>query len=792
MPKRRVHEETAFAAVAEAAIANEISTYFPDTGLYRRLTRGGPQHAGDYLHREFAPAEDTARRAAVEVGAAAASSRCASPPLKRRRTSIVERLERDLAEFTRGGAASSISGSWATATAGAPAEAAADFSVSCRSCASRVLACYPCGVLTGYVVLWAESVLEVECVAARSALQPERVPPTGEGPGARGQHGQLKQAGANGRRDGEHPRMGPRPLLQRLARSTGAAAVHKSAAPAPHPAPPQTLSVTLHSLHIVNDDAVRHARPASFALQSVLQPGWPTALECYPRQMVHFGLLVYAAWQASAPTWQGVLSGTCAASLAEREAAKGREGEKGAARASPKRARKTSATDGTAPAGVRASALAALLPHTAQDAVLVLGLGGNVLGKCLDALLPPAVPLHVVEVEPAVLQACCEHAQFPASAAVVQGPQGRRADAPPASPRSPLPPRAQSGHLKKKPATPTASSAHARHTCGLDAAAVKWATEVVQRRCSSAAVTVSAVRRADACADLVTGAADEKRHVSPVTSSASSSPRLARTCMKTAAAQRGPYVCFLQDAYAFLRGSDAASPSIATARGQRAARAEPGRPASPSRCAARSTSAPARASGAEATPATTAAASAAAVAQYSIIFLDCYDPDREHMMHEGTLVELCARRLRPGGVLLVNAHVLPTTETLQRDFLSHGFATVQALRVSGCTQTVVACVAAGQTTPSASGGKLAAQGPGPELTLAERRARFTVGRIQLLAAALNAELRDGNTGDARCAFQFDATWLRSSRRAVVPRRLGRAAPASVAADVDLVVWQHHF
>ncbi|KAK7194775.1 hypothetical protein NESM_000397600 [Novymonas esmeraldas] len=759
--------DAAFTAFASAAVAAELRAHFPDTAVCRRLRHGGPLGSAAFLYREYTPAS--------ACSAGDHHDRTSStPPNKRQRTTIVCALQKELADFTAATSASTGAAADAVAGAVACASPSPPYSAECRRCTTTIVSTYPCEVLLGYVVVWAESVLEIECVpraavatptealshspAAAAAVPTDVHERASRTTGARGGGSSAdvsvlgaRTSAAPGRPlSASTPPMGLRPLLHRR-QATAAAAVRAPPRGSPSAAP--VVSLALHSLHIVKRDAATKACPASFVLQSVLQPGWPTALECYPRHMVHFGLLVFAAWRADARTWRTALIGRdggddCAAAAAPQ------------ARVSSRRAAVMEEAGG--------DLVAALLPHAAEDAVLVLGLGGNVLGRCLDALLPAAVPLHVVEVEPAVLQACCEHGQFPAAHTVTRGridvagtasqsaaprlssatPRtagrcagpGRMSGAATASPPPPPPPAVLTSALRA-----AAQSIHAK---------------------SDTPVTVTAARQQLSCSPPV---APPRR-----ASAAAVAPA-------TAASSSSSYVCFLQDAYAFLGAGTPGTAADVAGAALRCRRARPARGA--------------------AHPGSDAAA--APPVQYSLIFLDCYDPDREHMMHEGTLVQMCARRLRPGGVLLVNAHVLPTEETLRRDFLGCGFATVQALRVTGCTQTVVACVARDRDDgdgDSSTAARHAGRSGAP--TLAEKRSRFTVRQMQLLAAALNRDLRRrrlgggpvdaGERATARGAaapaataaapvFQLDASWLRLCRRI-----------AASSEEDDVHVWQHHF
>ncbi|CAG9577285.1 conserved hypothetical protein [Leishmania major strain Friedlin] len=937
--------DTAFLALANTAIEAEIRAYFPYTALYRRLCRGGSERAIDYLYREFSPvlvdtADDgTPATAALVVGVAASSPGLSQTQRKRRRASLVEELQQSLKEFAAGtarlvqarleaaapsGKESEVCDSAAVTvpptTGGAGAE---PYTVTCRRCTTNVTCAYPCWVLDGYVVLWAESVLEVECVATKAAVAASLLASPVVAAHTQGNSSVKGSLALRRPRDAidsrafqaantlhfssrrllfsSHRPLGLRPLLQRLTGALDGSAEDATAPPAPlmattraketrsrkqrgrshsdstHPCastgppPPATRMLRLHSMSIVNSDAVSNMRPASFALQSVVQPGWQTALECYPRHMVHFGLLVYAAWHASSRTWESVLShgGTCRDGSAAAEnghtvmlpsrssrsdaALQNTSGERGAWHTPESTTEPTSLSPTPEVGGeMRPASLVKLLPHTSHDAVLILGLGGNVLGQCLDALLPAAVPLHIVEVEPAVLQACCEHGQFPAID-VVDDWRGERDAAPScnALKRASAPHKKDVSPCRSEEMLETAPAASL--VCP---AAMQWAAGLIH--CKSATPAAFRAMRQQAPMLLERLAAPPSAVPSSATKRATCAPSLPRgsgTAVEAplqAQQDRGEYVCFLQDAYAYLRTS-ASSPTTLTAAQGAVARhrashsangaAHPVAPSSPPQETCPRLSAQSRTlSSKQEKESSSAVEDATPLLQYSMIFLDCYDPDRERMMHEGTLVELCARRLRPGGVLVVNAHVLPSVENLRRDFLGCGFSTVQALRVAGHTQTVVVCVAQDKVADGAPAAteRLASRAAcAPMLT--EKRGRFTVRQMQLLATALNGYLhvagsssssvtgggdaagRDkvspaaatSTTADASSlsctsppsppvmpAFWFDAAWLKSCRRVVVPPTKMpsgcRARPASTtpsqacSIDVDLRVWEHYF
>ncbi|KPI89462.1 hypothetical protein ABL78_1426 [Leptomonas seymouri] len=857
---------SAFRQLASGAIEDEIRTYFPDTALYRRLCWGGFDGCNKLIHREFSPDQETASiheatlansslgpangRAALSCPHARHStpSLRASRPLKRRRIGIVEELERglrsmDAVHSTEGGLPGTLQAqkqpdiSQASLQSPSTANASisstlknAPFAVRCVGCTTRVTSAYRCAVIKGYVVLWAESVLAVSCMPTAhhgSEAETDTVPPPTSKEASRTVKEKRKECIGEPRRsvdnaEGLLPLIGLRPLLHRFTtaftpapRLISALAdvlvredakrqkVEGRKSSGGHEVSEQractTQQLTLHTLHIVNDDAVTHLRPASFALQSVLQPGLPTVLECYPRHMVHFGLLCFAAWRAKPDMWRELMGGVDEhASLTTTDA-------KGCV------TNKKKATH----------SLASLVPHKADDAVLILGLGGNVLGECLDAVLPTAVPLHIVEVEPAVLQACEEHNQFPQwrppSAALNGGEEpGRRLNGTTTKEEA----------ASAKPAKRQLQATLLHTWREVTALSHKRSSQPVvfssirQCNCNAGAVKVcddSTNQRLNAKGLATGGGASPLIDTKGSAEASSRYPGALRTSVSTCSEQRGEYLCFLQDAYAFLRQSshvNAAQKSIHSTfvvslnrvrgAGTRGvwAKAAALRDVPLRASLSSSVSVSGQGKKEEAPPGETLsrcgaqvsvpAVAALATVQYSIIFLDCYDPDREHMMHEGGLIDLCARRLRPGGVLLVNAHVLPTVANLERDFLTHGFATVQALRVSGCTQTVLVCI-----WPDAEEDQSASKE-----RWKEKCARFTVHQLQLLAHRLNMggipppqsshgasrqDLPSISSALLRSGFLLDASWLKACRRMPTVRRAGGEEE-----EVDFRVWLHHF
>ncbi|ESL10118.1 hypothetical protein TRSC58_02153 [Trypanosoma rangeli SC58] len=357
--------------------------------------------------------------------------------------------------------------------------------------------------------------------------------------------------------------------------------------------------LTFRTLHIVDREAYKQPVRHSFALQSVCQPGRVIQLECYPYHMVHFGLLMYALWKSPDEAFMA-------------------RGSK------PRHLKKTTIseaeaciTENTTKSSPLPSFNFPFLTSTETASVLILGLGGNVIGNCLDAVLPADVPIDVVEVEPAVLETCQRQGQVP-----------------------------------------PCSKAHPKMT---DETACVWVASRGRQ-------------------------------------------------------QQPNYRFIIGDVREVLR---------------------------------------------EDSQKTTDSRSPLHERRYGLVFLDCYDPEKERMMHDGSLIDVCRSRLRPGGALIVNAHILPIRERLEEQFLARGFDSVQALRVAGCDQSIVVCLA--RDKPSS--GHCNGGGSQQQQQKLARLDRFCVKRARQLTWYIQNPLRAalGMRGLFRSDFSLDSSWLKSSR-----------------------------
>ncbi|RNF18653.1 hypothetical protein TcG_04765 [Trypanosoma cruzi] len=371
-----------------------------------------------------------------------------------------------------------------------------------------------------------------------------------------------------------------------------------------------------HTLHIVDEAAYKHPLQHSFALQSVCQPGRVLQLECYPYHMIHFGLLIYALWRSPDEFFSAIRN-------MPREKKVNTPLEKGACM--------------TGTATMSLTPLHFPLFATTEDAsVLILGLGGNVIGNCLDSALPVDVSIDVVEVEPAVFETCQKHGQVPPCSEV---------------------------RTKKEYGTTRV-----------------WVVRQGRQRRPNYRFIIG---------DARVVLQEDKTHQK--------------------ADSEGP----LHD-----------------------------------RC-------------------------------YSLVFLDCYDPEKERMMHDGSLIDVCQSRLCPGGALIVNAHILPTREALEEQFLSRGFASVQVLRVAGCVQSIVVCLARDKASARIPNEEKSNKREGGQQQIG-RLDRFCIRHARHLASYIQYASRadPGMCRLFRSGFSLDANWLRSSR-------------SVEGASCNTRVWEHY-
>ncbi|KEG11807.1 hypothetical protein DQ04_02261060 [Trypanosoma grayi] len=449
---------------------------------------------------------------------------------------------------------------------------ACEGNVHVERCVTRVLSCMSGQVLRGYYVLWAESTISITTSNLSTLHTPRR------------------------------SRMNGTAAAVTAVAAADAAEEEAETKEEEEHCDARHHVISFLSLHIVDGTAHQHPSRHSFALQSVCQPGRVLQLECYPYHMIHFGLLMHALWRGPNEVFEAV-----------------REQKQQVTVACPSQ---------VGPADTCALLRFPLIASATGTAVLILGLGGNVIGNFLDAVLADDVSIDVVELEPVVLETCRQHGQVPPCEVEVD-----------------------------------------KAGSGAAAAAGTAATRVW-------GVTHGHPRHPNY--RFVVGGAREV---------------LREECSKSS---RG----------GALRGR-----------------------------------------------------------LYTFVFLDCYDPAREHMMHDGGLIELCRSRLQPGGALIVNAHILPTTENLEGQFLSHGFATVQVLHVAGCDQSIVVCLAGDDASSQGAGADKKLQQNKEEEASVARLNRFCVRHARHMAQHIRDAVRalPNAMQPLRGGFHLDAAWLKSSR-----------------------------
>ncbi|CCW62318.1 unnamed protein product [Phytomonas sp. EM1] len=624
---------------ASSCIAMEVKNYFLDAISHGYLEQIRTKGSTDNTSEVLARGELCMNRGGKCNTLPQDSKMANALPTRSPRRSIVEILQRDILSFEN-------SGLKPRAKRACPAKeefrSVTDasrlggcgylYSASYRgSPRTQILSCALCRALEGYYVIWAETQLRIRVYRqlmttslsenasrddGRLSTPPPLLPLL---------LSQIRSEGTTWSSTGVRKSLCMGSISNRIKTSKTSHTHDLEVLPSPMTS--HTV-LTLHSMHFVREDALHARRCGAFALQSVLHPHYPTVLECYPKHMIHFGFICYALWNASNACFTGGAQ------------VGGRFPEAASSTSSlitgvVKRTHSILFTGGVEDED--------LLPVRDSDAVLVLGLGGNVLGRCLDGLLPATVGLHVVEVEPAVLEACVAYQQLP--------------------PLQAAPPLA--GWCGEESKAPTQSS-------------------------PSPAITPPAQPPREFFA-------------------AGTHPRGSR------------YRIYLEDTFHFL---------------------EPGKPLGGD----------------------------ASAGDYNMIFLDCYDPCDERMMHSRELLERCHKRLRPCGALVINAHVLPKREVLEQQFLGYGFASVQVLRVAGLDQSIILCLrfpklmqTRGKVLPSSQHVAL----------LRQRGHRFTLRNARAVAEYINQRRMlcrgQGHHCDEASSTQFtlDHAWFKSCR--LLPR-----------------------
>lgn len=420
------------------------------------------------------------------------------------------------------------------------------------------------------------------------------------------------------------------------------------------------------------------------AIQSLICPKSPLHLEFYTHHMLHFGLLCYSVWNASSSVLREALL------LSKHSSADWR-------------AVMTSENV----AGQHASLtrwpqyISHFFPSSHEDRILILGLGGNVLGSCLDACLAKEVAIDVVEIEPAMLNICHRNGLTPRlSAPVPIGSEENRRGA------SVVTSTLRSNRKK---------AGSVKSACSTFSSTVSFSHKNVSRNPSKETIPFAEAL-----------AAPWLRY--DVLINQASSPAFPASSEKFRShlgllTQREAYHFYIMDANDFLQYRSLVPVFLDMKNGTQYSTAHAAPPRQPSKSpkvAVRKRMKSIRHRGNEthsndekssscmrkdfisasvisslASPSLNLSTPSL---KYNLIFLDCYDPHQGTMMHNSCLITRCKNRLSPGGALLINAHVDTHEEILTKYFLTKGFGSVQVLKVAGCRQCIVVCLLDGEDT----------------------------------------------------------------------------------------------
>ena len=141
-------------------------------------------------------------------------------------------------------------------------------------------------------------------------------------------------------------------------------------------------TISFDSLHFValkqdssvrddfTDDDIITGHPSNYVLQSVLNMKQPLSLQCYPSLMLDFAVSISAMMNS--------------------DIVNGKEHRV-------------------------ESELAVPWHHFPESPVLILGMGCNVIGRALDVLFGEGAPIHVLEIEPTVVELCREQGALASS-----------------------------------------------------------------------------------------------------------------------------------------------------------------------------------------------------------------------------------------------------------------------------------------------------------------------------------------------------------------------------------------
>lgn len=414
------------------------------------------------------------------------------------------------------------------------------------------------------------------------------------------------------------------------------------------------------------------------AIQSLVSLQNPAHLEFYTYHMVHFGLLCYSLWNVSSSWLKRI--------LLEKEPFSG-----GQRMASELGAPQESFTRWP-------QHISHFFPSTSKDRILILGLGGNVLGSCLDVCLSKAVQLDIVEIEPAMFDICYRNGLIPSLSSPVPLVSQTSSSSPFADHFSPNDGRP--GKLKSLSSIPF--STHAPGDSVVAGAipppktalkqavrGVPWvrydAMESIIPKSASFAhfenipKRPEGLQKRDTYRFYLMDANDflQHRFLDPVTlqfekektlvHSISSLPTSNEVTEETLSHLTAQTVHHFENKRDTVEMKQIGVPKGSTS------------PVDESKRTAHQYS-----------------DIGVDLVKYNLIFLDCYDPDQGTMVHNSSLLTRCRNRLSPGGALLINAHVDTDANTLTKCFLTQGFASVQVLKVCGCRQCIVVCLIDGE------------------------------------------------------------------------------------------------
>lgn len=443
----------------------------------------------------------------------------------------------------------------------------------------------------------------------------------------------------------------------------------------------QTKRKTTTASSLSSDASSLHSSAEPWcAIQSLVSLQNAAHLEYYTYHMLHFGLLCYSVWNVSSSWLKHI--------LLEKEPFPA-EGRTTSELATPEESFTHWPQN-----------ISHFFPFSSKDRILILGLGGNVLGSCLDICLSKAVQLDVVEIEPAMFDICYRNGLIPSlSSPVPLLPQTRST--------SPC-----ESHFSSNDGRSENLERFSSFPCTLNAPGESVAAGAIS-------LPKTASKQKNRAVPWVRY--DAVECFTPQSASFAHFENIQK--YPTSLQQRGAYRFYLMDANDFLqhRFLDPVAvkcdteksfvhpisslltqnkiidemlchhPTAQTVRHieKKRKNVDMDKIEHPTR----STFSPV---GVCLQAAHRYSDIEVDELKYNLIFLDCYDPHQGTMVHNSSLLTRCRNRLSPGGALLINAHVDTDANTLTKCFLTQGFASVQVLKVSGCRQCIVVCLLDGE------------------------------------------------------------------------------------------------